>query len=349
MEHKVAGRVVPSTVTQSQTTSLYSSCGDMKRSPSELALQEFLILTNENEEEKIGDLRNQRDRFFSETEGFFGDVYSVDFSCGFKNRDFMNGFSSGELIETLMCSPNPTTKNSSISVTMDSQSSICVGSPISANKPKDRDDNQAAGATSTGSSREPSDDEDVEIEAGPCEQSTKPVDVKRYKRMVSNRESARRSRKRRQAHLAELESQVEQLREENSTLFKHFTDAAHQYRDADTNNRVLKSNVEAMRAKVKLAEDMVARGSLTCNLNQLIQTHLTTPQQLGTPSLRRAAHVSPTINVPGDHDGSFSGITGQSNSALGLGNSNINNNSVNSTIMNNDNISCVSDISLCFN
>lgn len=94
---------------------------------------------------------------------------------------------------------------------------------------------------------------------------------------------------------------------------------------------------------MKLAEDMVARGSLTCSLNQLIQTHLPAPQQLGIPNLRRAAHVSPTINVPGDHDGSFSGITGQSNSALGLGNSDIN-----STIMS-DNISCVSDISLCFN
>lgn len=102
--------------------------------------------------------------------------------------------------------------------------------------------------------------------------------------MVSNRESARRSRKRKQAHLADLElqvsnifpcmfylidqikieeknwnlksylcfeySQVEQLRGENASLYKQLTDASQQFGDANTNNRVLKSDVEALRAKV---------------------------------------------------------------------------------------------------
>ena len=54
-----------------------------------------------------------------------------------------------------------------------------VDSPISANNPKGRDD-QARIATS-GSSHEQSDD-DVEIEAGPCEQSTDPLYVKRFRR-----------------------------------------------------------------------------------------------------------------------------------------------------------------------
>lgn len=44
--------------------------------------------------------------------------------------------------------------------------------------------------------------------------------------------------------------QVEQLRGENSTLYRQLTDASQQFRDADTNNRVLKSDVEALRAKV---------------------------------------------------------------------------------------------------
>lgn len=44
--------------------------------------------------------------------------------------------------------------------------------------------------------------------------------------------------------------QVDILREENSVLYGQLTDASHQYRDADTNNRVLKSDVEALRAKV---------------------------------------------------------------------------------------------------
>lgn len=45
--------------------------------------------------------------------------------------------------------------------------------------------------------------------------------------------------------------QVERLRQENSHLFKQLRDASQQFRDADTNNRVLKSDVEALRAKVQ--------------------------------------------------------------------------------------------------
>ncbi|CAN6583454.1 unnamed protein product [Malus baccata var. baccata] len=80
--------------------------------------------------------------------------------------DIMNGFSSiGELTETLVCTQNLTPKNSCISATMDSQSSICVGNPISAAKPIGRD-NQARGAYS--GSGEQSDEDGFEIEVGPC-------------------------------------------------------------------------------------------------------------------------------------------------------------------------------------
>ena len=53
-----------------------------------------------------------------------------------------------------------------------------VGSPVSANKPNSGE-NQAKGATS--GSSEPSDEDD---EAGPCEQSTNPIDMKRLRRYV---------------------------------------------------------------------------------------------------------------------------------------------------------------------
>jgi uncharacterized protein YhaN len=70
--------------------------------------------------------------------------------------------------------------------------------------------------------------------------------------MLSNRESARRSRRRKQAHLSELEMQVAQLRVENTTLVKRLTDISHKFNEAAVDNRVLNADVEAFRAKVSL-------------------------------------------------------------------------------------------------
>ncbi|KAF5456551.1 hypothetical protein F2P56_026021 [Juglans regia] len=326
--------------TPSQIASIFNS-GDMKRSASELALEEFIRRTingpelidtgtrdNDDKYQINGEFQShERDRtgFADEVDGYLTDVLSGDLAnYALKSRDIISLFSGcGGLTETLLGSPLLTFKKSSISATMDSQSSICVSSPMSANKPEGRDTQERRGTS--GSSHEQSDDEDVELEAGPCEQSTDPTDLKRVRRMVSNRESARRSRRRKQEQLQELELQVEQVRGENVSLCKQLTDANQQYNVADTNNRVLKSDVEALRAKVKLAEDMVARGSLNCSLYQLLQSHLGTPQPLNTYNLRRVPNVSPTITVHGN-DASFAGMTvsGQ-NSAIVQGDTNANN------------------------
>ncbi|KAM6596195.1 hypothetical protein CsatA_006719 [Cannabis sativa] len=110
----------------------------------------------------------------------------------------------------------------------------------------------------SGSSREHSDDDELEGETEITE-NMDPADVKRVRRMLSNRESARRSRRRKQAHLTELETQVAQLRVENSTLLKRLTDVSQKYNEAAVDNRVLKADVETLRAKVKMAEEMVKR------------------------------------------------------------------------------------------
>ncbi|KAG5034323.1 hypothetical protein AAZX31_04G076100 [Glycine max] len=246
----------------------------------------------------------------------------------------MTSFSACGLIDP-HCSQNLTPMHSTITATIDSQSTICatsnVGSPISANKPEGRE-NRTKGATS--GSSEPSDEDD---EAGACEQSTNPADMKRLRRKVSNRDSARRSRRRKQAQLSELELQVEKLKVENATLYKQFTDASQHFREADTNNRVLKSDVEALRAKVKLAEDMVTRSSFTTLNYQLLQTQqhqMSTPPQLNTTNLRRMAHVSPTITVHGN-DASYNGVTvGEQNSSA-LGNLDMTFNNINNGVMNN--------------
>lgn len=268
---------------------------------------------------------------------FFADFDATAFF--FKNQDDLNDFSSccdGDG-ETLF--QNLASKQSSITLTtLDSQSSICgnlssYGSPVSANKPNCKDD-QTKGATSGSSSREQSDD-DLET----CEQSTEPTDIKRLRRMVSNRESARRSRKRKQAQLQDLELQVEQLRGENAVLYKQYADASHQHRDASTNNRVLKSSVEALRAKVKLAEDMLARGSITSSLNQILQSHLCSPQPMNSVHRLANINVAPTITIRGDETSFVGGMTGSGNSGIGFGSVD----HIGSANLS-DAVSCVSDI-----
>ncbi|KAF6173420.1 hypothetical protein GIB67_027115 [Kingdonia uniflora] len=117
------------------------------------------------------------------------------------------------------------------------------------------------------SSRELSDDDDLDGDIEVTD-NMDPTDAKRVRRMLSNRESARRSRRRKQAHLSELETQVSQLRVENSTLLKRLTDISQKYNEAAVDNRILKADVETLRAKVKMAEDTVKR---VTGLNPLFQ------------------------------------------------------------------------------
>ncbi|XP_022960157.1 light-inducible protein CPRF2-like isoform X1 [Cucurbita moschata] len=112
--------------------------------------------------------------------------------------------------------------------------------------------------TTSGSSRDESDDDDLE---GDIENSENmhPSDARRARRMLSNRESARRSRRRKQAHLNDLETQVGQLRVDHSTLLKRLTDVNQKYDDAAVDNRILKADIETLRAKVKMSEETVKR------------------------------------------------------------------------------------------
>ncbi|XP_028802278.1 basic leucine zipper 9 isoform X2 [Neltuma alba] len=352
METKPAAVLPACSATQSQSlhaSSVLSTVCNMKRTPSELALEEFLnkavppSTDDDDDDVKPCEVWELAHKSFPHPDTFLAGVGSDDFDHAFRNSDAVTAFSTCKgLPDSLLWSPDATPKDSPLCAPIESQSSICgtsVCSPVSANQPA-VGDNQAKGTTSA-SSREQSDEDDV---AGPCDQSTNPIDMKRLRRKVSNRESARRSRRRKQAHLADLETQVEQLRLENAALYKQLTDASQQFRDANTNNRVLKSDVEALRAKVKLAEDMLTRGSFSTLNNSLVQnqSQLNAPPQLNNTTLRMA-HVSPTITVQGS-DASYASIAvDDHNSSLGLGNLHISNSN------GNYNSGVISDAMSCIN
>lgn len=54
-----------------------------------------------------------------------------------------------------------------------------------------------------------------------------------------------------------MSEQVDQLRGENASLYKQLTDANHEFGEAVTDNRVLKSDVEALRVKVHTPERII--------------------------------------------------------------------------------------------
>ncbi|CAH2071928.1 unnamed protein product [Thlaspi arvense] len=110
----------------------------------------------------------------------------------------------------------------------------------------------------SGSSREYSDDDDLD-EENETSGSLKPEDVKKSRRMLSNRESARRSRRRKQEQTSDLETQVNELKGEHSSLLKQLSNMNHKYDDAAVGNRILKADIETLRAKVKMAEETVKR------------------------------------------------------------------------------------------
>ncbi|KAF7817835.1 Light-inducible protein CPRF2 [Senna tora] len=155
--------------------------------------------------------------------------------------------------------------------------------------------------TTSGSSRELSDDEEAEGEIDMTE-NMDPADAKRVRRMLSNRESARRSRRRKQAHLTELETQVSQLKGENSSLLKRLTDISQKYNEAAVDNRVLKADVETMRAKVKMAEETVKRiTGLNPMFHAMSEIPMGMPSFDGSPSDTSTDAAVPVQDDPNHH------------------------------------------------
>ncbi|CAM6125006.1 unnamed protein product [Calypogeia fissa] len=76
------------------------------------------------------------------------------------------------------------------------------------------------------------------------------LDERKQKRMLSNRESARRSRLRKQQHLDELRAQVAHLRAENTDMMARYGIASQRYSQITGENVVLKSHAADLSRKL---------------------------------------------------------------------------------------------------
>ncbi|TMW97874.1 bZIP transcription factor 11 [Solanum lycopersicum] len=83
------------------------------------------------------------------------------------------------------------------------------------------------------------------------------VDERKRKRMQSNRESARRSRMRKQKHLDDLMCQVTQLKKENSNILNSITMTTQQYGNVEAENSVLRAQMMELTQRLQSLNEIL--------------------------------------------------------------------------------------------
>ncbi|KAL5983552.1 hypothetical protein ACLOJK_017639 [Asimina triloba] len=114
------------------------------------------------------------------------------------------------------------------------------------------------------------------------------VDQRKKRRMISNRESARRSRMRKQQHLDDLLTQVSQLKAENSQIVTRVEFATQQFVQLDSENTILRTQVmeltdrlQSLNSVLHIMEEV---SGLSMDIPE-IPDPLLRPWQLPCPSL----------------------------------------------------------------
>ncbi|OWM83874.1 bZIP transcription factor 11-like [Punica granatum] len=84
------------------------------------------------------------------------------------------------------------------------------------------------------------------------------LDQRKRKRMISNRESARRSRMRKQKQLNDLIAQSSQLRSENQQITSSIGITTQHYLHIETENSVLKAQVGELRHRLESLNEIIS-------------------------------------------------------------------------------------------
>lgn len=83
------------------------------------------------------------------------------------------------------------------------------------------------------------------------------MDQRKRKRMQSNRESARRSRQRKQNHLDELMGQAAQLRKENNQIISTTNLTTQQYLKVEAENSVLRAQMDELSQRLQSLNEIL--------------------------------------------------------------------------------------------
>ncbi|XP_010254730.1 PREDICTED: bZIP transcription factor 11-like [Nelumbo nucifera] len=83
------------------------------------------------------------------------------------------------------------------------------------------------------------------------------IDQRKQKRMLSNRESARRSRMRKQKHLDDLMAQVAHLRKENNQILTSINITTQHYLTIEAENSVLRAQMEELSHRLQSLNEII--------------------------------------------------------------------------------------------
>ncbi|KAM7517209.1 hypothetical protein LguiA_006792 [Lonicera macranthoides] len=83
------------------------------------------------------------------------------------------------------------------------------------------------------------------------------MDQRKRKRMQSNRESARRSRMRKQKHLDDLMAQVSQIKKENNQIHTSTTITTEHYLNIEAENSVLRAQMDELSQRLQSLNDIL--------------------------------------------------------------------------------------------
>ncbi|GLU02875.1 hypothetical protein SLE2022_201080 [Rubroshorea leprosula] len=83
------------------------------------------------------------------------------------------------------------------------------------------------------------------------------MDQRKRKRMISNRESARRSRMRKQKHLNDLMEQVAQLREENNQIITSINITTQHFLNIEAENSVLRAQAGELTHRLQSLNEII--------------------------------------------------------------------------------------------
>ncbi|GMY05739.1 bZIP transcription factor 44-like [Fagus crenata] len=84
------------------------------------------------------------------------------------------------------------------------------------------------------------------------------MDQRKRKRMISNRESARRSRMRKQKHLDDMMAQVTQLRKENHQIINSVNITTQHYLNIEAENSILRAQVSELSHRLQSLNDIIS-------------------------------------------------------------------------------------------